>query len=119
MRCLRYGPRNCRCPALYAVWHGRKQVKNALRLTCIEVGSGPRGATEPTIRDYPFLVEDAQGPKAVFSFFAVFAEVRVDPEFGLVRLSRFVGTYDAGRIINPKTAQPGDLGRGASPARAI
>jgi CO/xanthine dehydrogenase Mo-binding subunit len=50
-------------------------------------------------------VEEAKGPKAVFSFSEVFAEVRVDPELGLVRLNRYVGAYDAGRIINPKTAR--------------
>jgi xanthine dehydrogenase YagR molybdenum-binding subunit len=55
-------------------------------------------------------VEEADGPKAVFSFSAVFAEVRVDPDFGLVRLSRFVGAYDAGRIINPKTARSQAIG---------
>jgi xanthine dehydrogenase YagR molybdenum-binding subunit len=55
-------------------------------------------------------VEEAQGPEAVFSFSAVFAEVRVDPDLGLVRLSRFVGAYDAGRIINPKTARSQAIG---------
>src|SRR5205807_4936171 len=53
---------------------------------------------------------EADGPKAVFSFSAVFAEVRVDPELGLVRLNRFVGAYDAGRIINPKTARSQAIG---------
>jgi xanthine dehydrogenase YagR molybdenum-binding subunit len=55
-------------------------------------------------------VEEAQGPKAVFSFSAVFAEVRVDPDLGLIRLNRFVGAYDAGRIINPKTARSQAIG---------
>src|SRR5207249_7138411 len=55
-------------------------------------------------------VEEANGPKAVFSFAAVFAEVRVDPDLGLVRLNRFVGAYDAGRIINPKTARSQAIG---------
>ena len=55
-------------------------------------------------------VEEASGPKAVFSFSAVFAEVRVDPDLGLVRLSRVVGAYDAGRIINPKTARSQAIG---------
>ena len=55
-------------------------------------------------------VEEANGPKAIFSFSAVFAEVRVDPEFGLVRLNRCVGAYDAGRIINPKTARSQAIG---------
>jgi xanthine dehydrogenase YagR molybdenum-binding subunit len=55
-------------------------------------------------------VEEANGPKAVFSFSAVFAEVRVEPELGLVRLSRFVGAYDAGRIISPKTVRSQAIG---------
>src|SRR5262249_13930356 len=55
-------------------------------------------------------IEEAKGPKAVFSFAAVFAEVRVDPDLGLVRLTRFVGAYDAGRIINPKTARSQAIG---------
>ena len=55
-------------------------------------------------------VEEANGPKAIFSFSAVFAEVRVDPDLGLVRLNRFVGAYDAGRIINPKTARSQAIG---------
>jgi len=59
--------------------------------------------------DYDPL-EEAKGPKAVFSFSAVFAEVRVDPDLGLVRLNRFVGAYDAGRIINPKTARSQAIG---------
>ncbi len=41
---------------------------------------------------------------AMFGFGAVFVEVRVDAELGLVRLRRCVGAYSAGRIVNPKTA---------------
>ena len=55
-------------------------------------------------------VEEVNGPKAIFSFSAVFAEVRVDPDLGLIRLSRVVGAYDAGRIINPKTARSQAIG---------
>ncbi len=55
-------------------------------------------------------IEEANGPKAVFSFSAVFAEVRIDVELGLVRLNRFLGAYDAGRIINPKTARSQAIG---------
>jgi xanthine dehydrogenase YagR molybdenum-binding subunit len=66
--------------------------------------------------DLPSLTGDgnydpiAEGPKAVFSFSAVFAEVHVDPDLGLVRLNRFVGAYDCGRIINPKTARSQAIG---------
>ncbi|MDF0492847.1 xanthine dehydrogenase family protein molybdopterin-binding subunit [Bradyrhizobium yuanmingense] len=36
---------------------------------------------------------------------AVFAEVKVDPELGQVRVSRMVGAFAAGRIINPRMVQ--------------
>jgi xanthine dehydrogenase YagR molybdenum-binding subunit len=55
-------------------------------------------------------VEEVNGSMAIFSFSAVFAEVRIDPDLGLVRLNRFVGGYDAGRIINPKTARSQAIG---------
>ena len=55
-------------------------------------------------------VEEAKGPQAIFSFSALFAEVRVDEDLGLVRLNRFVGAYDAGRIINPRTARSQAIG---------
>jgi xanthine dehydrogenase YagR molybdenum-binding subunit len=51
-----------------------------------------------------------EGPKATFSFSAVFAEVRVDPDLGLVRLTRFVGAYDCGQVVNPKTARSQAIG---------
>jgi xanthine dehydrogenase YagR molybdenum-binding subunit len=55
-------------------------------------------------------IEEANGPKAIFSFAALFAEVRVDEEIGQVCLNRFVGAYDAGRIINPKLARSQAIG---------
>lgn len=39
------------------------------------------------------------------SFGAVFAEVLVDPDLGEIRLSRLVGAYDVGRILNAKTGR--------------
>ncbi|MBU6507676.1 MAG: xanthine dehydrogenase family protein molybdopterin-binding subunit [Alphaproteobacteria bacterium] len=44
-------------------------------------------------------------PYAIRTFGAVFVEVAVDPELGLLRLRRVVGSYSAGRIINPRTAR--------------
>ncbi len=55
-------------------------------------------------------VAESDGPKAVFSFAAVFAEVHVDEELGLVRVNRVVGAYDAGKIINPRTARSQAIG---------
>ena len=49
---------------------------------------------------------DGEGtPYAMRTFGAVFVEVGVDPELGLLRLRRAVGSYSAGRIINPRTAK--------------
>jgi xanthine dehydrogenase YagR molybdenum-binding subunit len=39
------------------------------------------------------------------AFGAQFAEVRVDADLGEIRVSRFVGAFDGGRIINAKTAR--------------
>ncbi len=44
------------------------------------------------------------------SFGAQFAEVRVDPDFGTVRVTRFVGAFGAGRIMNLKTARSQMIG---------
>jgi xanthine dehydrogenase YagR molybdenum-binding subunit len=39
------------------------------------------------------------------SFGAVYVQVNVDPEFGLLRVPRVVGAYGVGRVINAKTAR--------------
>ncbi|MFK3985626.1 xanthine dehydrogenase family protein molybdopterin-binding subunit [Micromonospora sp. NPDC050397] len=44
------------------------------------------------------------------AFAARFAEVRVDEELGIVRVSRLVTAVDGGRILNPKTARSQILG---------
>ena len=36
---------------------------------------------------------------------AVFAEVKVDPDLGQMRVTRLVGAFAAGRIINPRMVQ--------------
>jgi xanthine dehydrogenase YagR molybdenum-binding subunit len=48
---------------------------------------------------------DAKERYAFHSFGAVFAEVRVDRDLGMLRLTRLHGTYDVGRILNAKTAR--------------
>ncbi|WP_428492758.1 xanthine dehydrogenase family protein molybdopterin-binding subunit [Rhodopila sp.] len=42
---------------------------------------------------------------SMHAFGAQFAEVRVDPDLGEIRVSRFVGAFDAGHILNAKTAR--------------
>ncbi|RYG23676.1 MAG: xanthine dehydrogenase family protein molybdopterin-binding subunit, partial [Burkholderiales bacterium] len=53
--------------------------------------------TAKTMRD-PTIGEK----HALFSHGAVFAEVKVDPDLGQVRVTRLVGAFAAGRIINPR-----------------
>ena len=43
-----------------------------------------------------------QGNYAMHAHGAVFAEVKVDPELGQIRVTRLVGAFAAGRIINPR-----------------
>jgi xanthine dehydrogenase YagR molybdenum-binding subunit len=47
---------------------------------------------------------------ALHTFGAVFVEVGVDAELGLVRLRRAVGRYSVGRIVNPRTARAQMIG---------
>jgi xanthine dehydrogenase YagR molybdenum-binding subunit len=47
----------------------------------------------------------AQTAYAMHAHGAVFAEVKVDPDLGQVRVARLVGAFAAGRIINPRMVQ--------------
>ncbi len=46
----------------------------------------------------------AKPQRSLYSFGAVFAEVRVDEDIPIPRVRRVVAVYSAGRIINPTTA---------------
>jgi xanthine dehydrogenase YagR molybdenum-binding subunit len=43
----------------------------------------------------------AQAAYAMHAHGAVFAEVKIDPDLGQIRVSRLVGAFAAGRIVNP------------------
>ena len=58
----------------------------------------------------PFDAAGATSGVAMHSYGAVFVEVAVDPDLGLVRFRRCVAGYSAGRIINPKTARSQMIG---------
>ena len=47
---------------------------------------------------------------ATYSFGAQFAEVRIDPLLRTARVSRMVGVFACGRIINPRTARSNLMG---------
>ncbi len=53
--------------------------------------------------------EDAQR-YSFHSFGAQFIEVRVDADLGRVRVTRALGVFDCGRILNPKTARSQMIG---------
>ncbi|WP_127085571.1 xanthine dehydrogenase family protein molybdopterin-binding subunit [Dulcicalothrix desertica] len=47
---------------------------------------------------------------SMHAFGAQFAEVRVDPDLGMVKVTRFLGVFGAGRILNHKTAKSQMIG---------
>jgi xanthine dehydrogenase YagR molybdenum-binding subunit len=57
-----------------------------------EIEGRGTGASDPT----------AQSTYAMHAHGAVFAEVKVDPDFGQIRVTRLVGAFAAGRVINPR-----------------
>jgi xanthine dehydrogenase YagR molybdenum-binding subunit len=60
-----------------------------------EIEASGSGAADPA----------AQSKYAMHAHGAVFAEVKVDPDLGQIRVSRLVGAFAAGRIINPRLVQ--------------
>jgi xanthine dehydrogenase YagR molybdenum-binding subunit len=62
-------------------------------------------ATFKLPKDLPLNADGADTPHAMRTWGAVFVEIGVDPDFGILRLRRVVGSYSAGRIVNPKTAR--------------
>jgi xanthine dehydrogenase YagR molybdenum-binding subunit len=57
-----------------------------------EIDGHGKSAADPT----------AQSNYAMHAHGAVFAEVKVDPELGQIRVTRLVGAFAAGRVINPR-----------------
>jgi len=53
---------------------------------------------------------DAKKHHSLHSFGAVFAEVSIDPDLGLVRVPRVVGRYSVGRLLNETTGRSQLLG---------
>jgi xanthine dehydrogenase YagR molybdenum-binding subunit len=60
-----------------------------------EIDARGNGASDPA----------AQSNYAMHAHGAVFAEVKVDPDLGQVRVSRMVGAFAVGRVINPRMVQ--------------
>ncbi len=94
-------------------WHG--QSRDALQVRDgIVVGPDRRVPVSTLLErsNHPFVEAEASTrpgeEKQKFSmhaFGAQFAEVRVDADLGTIRVSRFVGAFDAGQVLNAKTAR--------------
>ncbi|MEO0460134.1 MAG: xanthine dehydrogenase family protein molybdopterin-binding subunit [Myxococcota bacterium] len=52
----------------------------------------------------------AETTHSFYSFGAIFAEVRVDRDYGIIRVPRIVGVFDVGRVINASTARSQMIG---------
>jgi len=63
-----------------------------IRAGVTEIEERGSGAADPV----------AQSAYAMHAHGAVFAEVKVDPDFGQIRVTRLVGAFAAGTIINPR-----------------
>jgi xanthine dehydrogenase YagR molybdenum-binding subunit len=73
----------------------------------IMAGSGEQRLEEKYLM-LPNMLKQMKYQRSTHS--AVFCEVRVDPEFGTVRVTRVVSAIAAGRIINAKTARSQIIG---------
>ena len=62
------------------------------RASLTEIDARGNGAADPV----------AQSAYAMHAHGAVFAEVKVDPDLGQIRVTRLVGAFAAGRVINPR-----------------
>ena len=74
------------------------------------IGQVLRAAGVGEISADGLFAPDQNSPYAMRTFGAVFVEVGVDPDFGLLRLRRAVGSYSAGRIVNLRTARSQIIG---------
>jgi xanthine dehydrogenase YagR molybdenum-binding subunit len=66
---------------------------------------GRAGLTEIEARGNGAADPRAQSTYAMHAHGAVFAEVTVDPDLGQIRVTRLVGAFAAGRVINPRLVQ--------------
>ncbi|WP_436536536.1 xanthine dehydrogenase family protein molybdopterin-binding subunit [Actinoplanes sp. HUAS TT8] len=75
---------------------------------CRALRSGTSPSPVEATFDTTESVQQQQGNKHAFG--AHFAEVRVSTVTGEIRVSRLLGMYDAGRVLNPRTARSQFIG---------
>ncbi|MFO1025204.1 MAG: xanthine dehydrogenase family protein molybdopterin-binding subunit [Acetobacteraceae bacterium] len=85
----------------------RADPSKAMTLTEVMQAAGvPQVEAEETAEPDPAMKQQFSS----YTHSAVFAEVRVDEQLGVVRLTRIVSAVAAGRIVNPKTARSQIIG---------
>ena len=82
-------------------------VGSAIALACREIRAkcerSPAGERSDGIEAFAeFEGTEERKNYTCYSFCAQFAEVRVDPELGTVRLHRLTGVFDVGRVVNAR-----------------
>ena len=100
--------------ATMSVGSGVQDAAAKLRDRLLEAGAnGPEGypgalaarEIEVLSADGAWSPDEGAPSAALFSFGAIFAEVRVDVDIPIPRVRRVVGVYSAGKILNAKTAR--------------
>jgi xanthine dehydrogenase YagR molybdenum-binding subunit len=86
-------------------------VGSAVHAACVAVREKAEGSsTRPIEAAATSAPGDERQRFSMHAFGAVFAEVAVDPDLGMVRVRRAVGAYGAGRIVNPRLARSQCIG---------
>ncbi|ARP82991.1 oxidoreductase [Bordetella genomosp. 8] len=67
-------------------------------------GSGQQDRYQAN-RTFKKMVSPTEGGVSAHAWSAQFVEVRVDEDFGTVRVRRMVGAFDSGRVFNPRLAR--------------
>ena len=93
-------------------WSGTDRASLTLQAEAVIGPNGRIPITELLARERQDFIEANSSVKpgeeekryAMHAFGAQFVEVRVDPDLGTIRVSRIVGAFDGGRVMNGKTA---------------
>jgi xanthine dehydrogenase YagR molybdenum-binding subunit len=109
-------PLYARDPATFAIRDGRLILKSdptigePLKTVFDRDGRRSNGKPRPISAEAETDASAQSSKYSGYAWGAQFAEVRVNPRLGTVRVSRYVGAFAAGRILNAKTAHSQLLG---------
>ncbi|MBC3787890.1 xanthine dehydrogenase family protein molybdopterin-binding subunit [Spirosoma utsteinense] len=90
--------------------NGRLQTKSDPRQGETFVSLLKRNGSKPLEAKMLSKSADEKDNYSLNAFGSIFAEVRIDEALGRIRVSRMIGTFAAGRILNAKTARSQILG---------